>query len=794
MKDIKDVCRTSFREQASQYLNKGRLREGVVKTTYSPEKLTPEQMDKELADYITKNGFGEYVEILKAAGKWGLMKVDLSDEDLRKIKAEGGSFIYDSTWWSNNREDPNRYMEVYIYPGSTMPYWLSKRAVLKFDLSSSYRGWGYNPETDADRKYYNEFSMGNREYWTKTFKEIKAAHDRIVNDIIPAYPFLAPRASGQGDFPEGTLGTIVIMDMGQRVIKNKIIIEIFRSKVGSAASIFKNLEAKSSNAFYKNNKGFVCEIPLDKIDYYMKRIKPFLEAVVEAQSANKEYEKFDRSKENYSITSDSDKGTTTVRIKMVYSKEALTRMCDCSRTYDDATGDLVCTYPWTDFPIETFKEEMSDLIKFLDNPHNVLVRDIPEYKELWGVTWGNGLSDEQAKKVHYYFVIIQDGYNRWTAKINEGQASKITRKDPDVIFINPFWFLKQSKVVQLSLLKRAFRDLEVPEDLYGMFGTIITACKKTIQSAIDNRVVRHYEKLLKRKMIESSVASKRNSVLFHIIKRDDGMYYTNDGWSEDINQAEAFENYEDAEDILSELIYEEVDDSNRDSNPEEYLAAVEEMQDRFSIKGVKAESFYEKKSALKRLKDAVALREASKKFVIRDEDSFFSEEDDAFISNIENATKYNSLKDARKAIKDFFEGRAELFGFGRSWVTGAMNEVIFEPYADSEKIIESKEKDLIVDFEIPVSDKGRIKANDAKKLLKYLAANKLLRLSRTYFITDSAGFTTCWDLEEGTFSGYSFNCEVTETPEGEECDVYHELTFEKENGKLTNFEWECHRV
>lgn len=114
------------------------------------------------------------------------------------------------------------------------------------------------------------------------------------------------------------------------------------------------------------------------------------------------------------------------------------------------------------------------------------------------------------------------------------------------------------------------------------------------------------------------------------------------------------------------------------------------------------------------------------------------------------------------------------------------------------KIKESKEKDIKVDFDIPVSEKGRIKANDAKKLLKHLAQNKLLKVGRTYFVKDTSGNDTCWYLDKSEFDGYNFSCEVTDGEDAEgnyiDRDYYNCLYFCKCNGKLTDFEWEAYRV
>ena len=116
-----------------------------------------------------------------------------------------------------------------------------------------------------------------------------------------------------------------------------------------------------------------------------------------------------------------------------------------------------------------------------------------------------------------------------------------------------------------------------------------------------------------------------------------------------------------------------------------------------------------------------------------------------------------------------------------------------EDFLKSQTLNESRDKSISIDFPIPVNDRGRVKANDAKKLLKTLYKMGVLRVGRTYFVKDSAGNETCWDLTKDTFDSFVFSCEVTEA-NGEEVDFYNALTFSKGRNGLTDFEWEAHKV
>lgn len=110
---------------------------------------------------------------------------------------------------------------------------------------------------------------------------------------------------------------------------------------------------------------------------------------------------------------------------------------------------------------------------------------------------------------------------------------------------------------------------------------------------------------------------------------------------------------------------------------------------------------------------------------------------------------------------------------------------------DPEGLKESRrERTVEVDFPITVNDKGRIKANDAKKLLKDLNSRGLLRSGRTYFVKDSLGNETCWDLKKDTFGGFTFDCEIVD----DDRDFYNSLYFYKGKKGMTDFEWEAHKV
>ena len=105
-------------------------------------------------------------------------------------------------------------------------------------------------------------------------------------------------------------------------------------------------------------------------------------------------------------------------------------------------------------------------------------------------------------------------------------------------------------------------------------------------------------------------------------------------------------------------------------------------------------------------------------------------------------------------------------------------------------------KDLTVDFPVSGTDKGHVKASDAKRLLKYLYSTKQLRTGTQYFIKDVNGVETNWDFERCVYNTgyqYEFSCEVFD----DDRDVYQALYISKDyRGKLdwADTEWVREKV
>lgn len=102
---------------------------------------------------------------------------------------------------------------------------------------------------------------------------------------------------------------------------------------------------------------------------------------------------------------------------------------------------------------------------------------------------------------------------------------------------------------------------------------------------------------------EKSVYSKKNDVLFFIIKDNEGAYWSEEGWTEDFENAEAYESEDDADDVIKGTItkgmmnQEELFGSKYDPNSilqqDEYYDYVDSILDNYDIVAVYADHFHE---------------------------------------------------------------------------------------------------------------------------------------------------------------------------------------------------------
>ena len=105
-------------------------------------------------------------------------------------------------------------------------------------------------------------------------------------------------------------------------------------------------------------------------------------------------------------------------------------------------------------------------------------------------------------------------------------------------------------------------------------------------------------------------------------------------------------------------------------------------------------------------------------------------------------------------------------------------------------------KELTVDFPVSVTDRGHVRASDAKRLLKYLYSTKQLRAGTQYFIKDVNGVETNWDFARCVYKTgyqYEFSCEVAD----DDMDVYQALYISEDyKGRLdwSDTEWVREKV
>ena len=188
-------------------------------------------------------------------------------------------------------------------------------------------------------------------------------------------------------------------------------------------------------------------------------------------------------------------------------------------------------------------------------------------------------------------------------------------------------------------------------------------------------------------------------------------------------------------------------------------------------------------------------------FVVKTPSGKFLCEDGAVseCSSLEDAEAYDTFEDAESAIRSYADkaydgevGEFEIRGIESTDFrdVGAMHT--------GKRLDERSNpiKELTVDFPVSVTDRGHVRASDAKRLLKYLYSTKQLRAGTQYFIKDVNGVETNWDFARCVYKTgyqYEFSCEVAD----DDMDVYQALYISKDyKGRLdwSDTEWVREKV
>ena len=99
---------------------------------------------------------------------------------------------------------------------------------------------------------------------------------------------------------------------------------------------------------------------------------------------------------------------------------------------------------------------------------------------------------------------------------------------------------------------------------------------------------------------------------------------------------------------------------------------------------------------------------------------------------------------------------------------------------------EAAPRKVEVDFPIHVNKRGLIPEEDAKKVLRKLAADHKLRVGSLYDVLDADGNTTTWDFSVSTDPGfgYTFKCKSSIEKDGEKGTAYNAFYLNKKRNKV----------
>ena len=188
-------------------------------------------------------------------------------------------------------------------------------------------------------------------------------------------------------------------------------------------------------------------------------------------------------------------------------------------------------------------------------------------------------------------------------------------------------------------------------------------------------------------------------------------------------------------------------------------------------------------------------------FVVKTPSGKFLCEDGAVseCSSLEDAEAYDTFEDAESAIRSYadkaYDGEVGEFEI-RGIESTDFRDVGAMHFGKRLNERSNPVKELTVDFPVSVTDRGHVRASDAKRLLKYLYSTKQLRAGTQYFIKDVNGVETNWDFARCVYKTgyqYEFSCEVAD----DDMDVYQALYISKDyKGRLdwSDTEWVREKV
>lgn len=465
---------------------------------------TGEDLKEEIFNCLREMGLGDHIPKLQDVG-------NNPDYDAKNSirKSDNGGY-YTITPPPNNYWGDRAQAWIYI-PWKALPqyypYWAKPDPIdtglEALEYASSRTG---RPEYSIRTlNNYGRFGEVYIEFGGKIFKQILKASDEL-DALIKTYPSLTKLRPA-------------IVDTGSRKIIYKVAFYFKGNLVGG------NLKSllDAMNAGYVGDDSRVVYIALDKLHQVSKKILPLLR---EFEKREQEMNVLEISKtgDTYEIIPNKEKGTTTIKIMGEYSISALKRLFEdtkarvtFSRTDE---GDLLVNveYRWPDYPDPTkLVAEIQILEKFLNNPLNKKEKAKEFDRDNWGIIYHRAPSKKNLEKSAGYFVEVVNLEYKSLAYAQEEMKKCIQKADWDSdwyplhwstdsracrsrtsLFINPFWFLKQGKGYQLSMLKQGIAAADLPYSASSIINGVIACCRDAVKNAQEKNKARNYREKLQR--------------------------------------------------------------------------------------------------------------------------------------------------------------------------------------------------------------------------------------------------------------------------------------------------------
>ena len=465
--------------------------------------FTKEDLKEEIFKCLREMGLGEHIQKLQDFGE--NPDYDRRQEVVRS--ANGGYYTrVERNYYSNGL-----HTSVHIFiPGNALrQYYTYWKDPVTIDTGiESYEDGSRHCNIRAVNQY-GTFADVYLEYRGRLFRQILDTSKQLA-ELLQTYPSLAKC-------------TPSIKNVGSRKIIYKVAFYFKDSLLDATSKAL--LDKYDANHDYGSGEDRrVLFIACDKLHQVPKKVIPLLQEIEKREQEMNVLE-MNRAGDTYKISSDKEKGITTVEIIGEYSTIALKRLLADTKARMSYTrtkeGDLLITieYRWSEYADPNqLLIEVQKLEKFLNSSFNKKEKAREFDRDNWGIIYHRTPSRKNLDKSAGYFVEIENSQREDPASTQKEMKKCIDKADWDAswaplhwgwsergrdgnatsLFINPFWFLKQKKTYQLAMLKQGIAAVDLPYSAIDILSGVTACCRDAVKHALAGGRVHSYREKLQR--------------------------------------------------------------------------------------------------------------------------------------------------------------------------------------------------------------------------------------------------------------------------------------------------------